>query len=290
MFFPKSPVRGINLLKLHGALDIFTFNNGEDLLKFRPEGDGVAAVFATLRAANEDLIYLEPDMPGGKARTINEITYSDNEGIMQFLRRSLLAGTHKFDDHHPQTLPKSMLKHFRVNLNFVTKLVCIGYGFGDQHVNNILGDWLKSSASRHLEIVAPGISVIPDFLRHMAPEVSLMNKGATDYLDAIAGINRPHSEQIEKEVARSLQQLGNQQSAKVMSQFLEAEFSQVYSEFIEGCKSLLLKSDRSPDSVIVEDAQALVRDLIGEVGASREGGVARLLALLKADNSNYWGA
>lgn len=272
MFFPKSPERGINLLKLHGALDIFTFNNGEDLLKLRPDGGSVAAVFATLRAANEDLIYLEPGLPGGKARTINEITYADNEGIMQFLRRSLLAGAHKFDDHHPQTLPKSMLKHFRDNLNFVTKLVCIGYGFGDQHVNKILGDWLRYSASRHLEIVAPGIAVIPDFLRHMAPQVSLMNKGATDYLDAIAGINRPHSEQIEKEVVGSLQQLGNQQSAKVMSQFLEAEFSQLYSELIERFKSLLLKSDRSPDSVIMEDAQALVRDLIGEVGASREGG------------------
>lgn len=34
MYFPNPPCRGIYLLKIHGALDVFTFNEGKDLLKF----------------------------------------------------------------------------------------------------------------------------------------------------------------------------------------------------------------------------------------------------------------
>jgi hypothetical protein len=36
MRFPNPFVKGIYLLKIHGSLDIFTFNNGKDLLKLLP--------------------------------------------------------------------------------------------------------------------------------------------------------------------------------------------------------------------------------------------------------------
>ena len=112
MYFPNPLEPGIYLLKIHGALDVFTFNDGKDLLKLLPNDEGLAGVTAMLRAANENLIYPVPGMPGGKAKAINGIAYADHEGEMQFLRRSLLAGAFKFDAKASQVLPKSMLKHF----------------------------------------------------------------------------------------------------------------------------------------------------------------------------------
>ena len=43
---------GSNLLKIHGALDIFTFNDGQDLLKLLPDAPGQNGVIDVLRAAN----------------------------------------------------------------------------------------------------------------------------------------------------------------------------------------------------------------------------------------------
>ncbi|HEV2174984.1 MAG TPA: hypothetical protein VGR71_15530, partial [Nitrospira sp.] len=77
MYFPNPFQEGIYLLKVHGALDVFTCNNGEDLLKLLPAGPGPRGLFKALRAANEQLIYLLPGMPGGRAKAVNEIAYAD---------------------------------------------------------------------------------------------------------------------------------------------------------------------------------------------------------------------
>ena len=123
-------------------------------------------------------------------KTTNEISYADDLGVMQFLRRSLLAGAYKFDARRTQVLPKSMLKHFRQNLNYVSTLACIGYGFGDLHINMVLREWLELSSDRQLEIVSPIVQDMPSFLLHLSPQVVITNSLATDYLDGNAGIVR----------------------------------------------------------------------------------------------------
>ncbi len=51
MFFPNPLKPGIYLLKVHGSLDSFTFNNGKDVLRLLPETQQPAAIFEMLRAA-----------------------------------------------------------------------------------------------------------------------------------------------------------------------------------------------------------------------------------------------
>ena len=58
---------GINLIKIHGALDIFTIDEGRDLIKLTPSGNGVAGVLQSLRAANEKLLYVDPQTLGGRS-------------------------------------------------------------------------------------------------------------------------------------------------------------------------------------------------------------------------------
>jgi hypothetical protein len=68
MYFPNPLQPGIYLLKVHGALDIFTFNNGEDMLKLLPDAPGIDGVIDVLRAANEDLFIQRPGFGGAVPR------------------------------------------------------------------------------------------------------------------------------------------------------------------------------------------------------------------------------
>jgi hypothetical protein len=198
MYFPNPLQPGIYLLKIRGALDVFTFNDGQDLLKLIPSEPGQDGVIDVLRAANDDLFYLLPGAPGGRAKAINENAYADDQGVMQFLRKSLLAGAFKFDAKGSQVLPKRMLKYFHENLNFVSTLVCIGYGFGDLHINAVLREWLEFSADRRLEIVNPSAIEVPPFLLHLSPQIVVTKSDATDYLASQAGIVRSLREKLEK--------------------------------------------------------------------------------------------
>jgi hypothetical protein len=74
---------GINLVKLHGALDLFTVRDGKDVIKLIPLGGTADAPINSLIIANEVLPYRPPN---GVYAT-NEIMYLDHAKEVQFLRR-----------------------------------------------------------------------------------------------------------------------------------------------------------------------------------------------------------
>lgn len=264
MHFPDPPQQGIYLLKIHGALDVFTFNDGHDLVKLAPGVSKVDDIIEVLRAANEELVYADPNFLGGNVNTINEITYADNTGEMQFLRRSLLAGAYKFDPRQHQVLPRGMLNAFRINLNFVTKLVCIGYGFGDQHINLVMREWLEFSRDRCIEIVNPGISHVPAFLQHLGPQVSLVSSDTTSYLDREAGIVRTPQEALEKRMMIASRKLGKERSEEMIRDLQKCESERITKEFaarlaelpvVDG--KLDLSGSGTPESLAVKWASEL---------------------------------
>ncbi len=197
---------GLNLIKLHGALDVFTIDEGRDLIKLTPSGKGVAGVLQSLRAANENLLYADPRMLGGKVKTTNEISYADDVGIMQFLRRTILAGAFKFDQQSTQVLPPAFLKQFKDYLLQVSHLVCLGYGFGDVHINKSLRQWLEFTGTRRIEIVAPGNKTCPTFLGHLADQVISVDAFATDYLERHALSPLSFRERAEKAILRQVRE------------------------------------------------------------------------------------
>lgn len=223
MRFPNPPCPGIYLLKLHGSLDIFVYNDNFDLIKILPEDDSPESVIESLRATNEELVYVDTHAHGGKVKALNEIAYADFEGEMQFLRRTLLSGAKKFHDQSSQVLPKSMLKHFASNINFLQCLICIGYGFGDQHINLIIKDWLEQSSERSIKIVSPRAGGVPDFLLHLAPQVELVASGATEFFDGLAGIERTEKELLGKKIFLATRRLGPEKSGKALEEFNRLE-------------------------------------------------------------------
>lgn len=204
---------GINLLKIHGALDIFAFRDGKDFIKLAPLMPTVAGVIEAMRAANEELLYVIPQPPHFVKAT-NEITYADETGEMQFLRRSLLAGAYKFSARRDQVMPQHFLTQFKTNINFVSTLACIGYGFGDDHINQVIRGWLEFSAGRRLEIVSPAIADIPPSLLHLSTQLTLIRSTATDYLDGVAGIVRSRRDTLEKRIGAYFRQSTDKEKAR----------------------------------------------------------------------------
>ena len=237
--FFRTGEMGINLLKLHGSLDVFAFRDGKDLLKLVSADSSVESVLETLRRANEELRYVDSDISSDVITSTNEIIYADETGVMQFLRRTLLAGAYKFENSSSQVLPDKLLDHFSWNLNYLTRLVCIGYGFGDSHINRIIQEWLAFSGDRRLTIVNPTAKGVPPTLQHLAPQIDLVPLDATKYLDQISGIARDPQD-ISLIHLRSMQYT----SPETMGQFanyLEEELLQVFERVAKWSHTLPMK-------------------------------------------------
>ena len=231
---------GINLLKIHGSLDIFTFRDGSDVLKLRPSGAGIQGVLASLCSANQELRYVDRWWPDGTVKAANEIIYADQSGEMQFLRRSILAGAYKFDSRHSQVIPNELLGHFRTYINFLTTLVCIGYSFGDQHINQVVREWLEFTSERRLIIVDPDAKRIPDGFLHMAQQVEIVTHDCTAYLDKVGSIGRTSLERAERRFGTWMRKNGPEASS-IFSDFLKQEKNHQIEKFIEFVKTLPMR-------------------------------------------------
>ena len=262
-FFNKGQT-GLNLLKIHGSLDVFTFRDGRDVLKLLPDGEGIQGVLSSLRIANQELRYVEPGWPGRVITAPNEIIYADESGEMQFLRRSLLAGAYKFDPRHSQVIPNEMLNYFKTNLNYLTTLVCIGYGFGDHHINQVIRDWLEFRCERHLTIVDPRARQIPNEFLHFAPQVDIVPSECTDYLDQLGGIVR---KPIEHAVRRfsAWKREKRAETDDTFRKFVQDERNRYVERAVEWAKKLPMRDGDIDLEALNATVEELSRAMIAEV-------------------------
>lgn len=169
---------GINIIKLHGALDIFGQNDELNYLKIKPlenNPESFAHQLQLINQVNQDIALRD-----GIGCT-NEIVYEDEKGEIQFLRKSLLSGAHKFTKKLSQIAPSEFLSLFKGNLNYADELICIGYSFGDRHIDDQIIEWMSFLGSRKLAIVNPTIATCPDKLKHLTGQVECMQIGASVY-------------------------------------------------------------------------------------------------------------
>lgn len=176
---------GINLLKLHGALDTFSLDGGRDLLRIKPAEDTFDAIIDALQIANEGLLdaTLAARLIPDALAVSNQIPWVDDQGALRLLGRTLRAGAARLTDPFPQLMHRRRLEYFRGSLARVERLVAIGYSLADADVNEILLDWLASAAPRRLEVVRPGAMSLPAWLAAHADQVELTAASATTYLE-----------------------------------------------------------------------------------------------------------
>jgi hypothetical protein len=134
-----------------------------------------------------------------QTRGVNELFVNDSSGELQFLRRSLLSGGHKFKGKFEQIAPIALFDAFKSRINNVQELVVIGYGFGDEHVNEVMLKWLSNS-NNQLTISNPSCEEVPDFLKVYQAQVQIVKKGLTDYLLSVD----PSKDTLEKRAQREL--------------------------------------------------------------------------------------
>ena len=235
--FYRSGEPGVNLLKIHGSLDEFAFNDGQDLLKLSPLGVGTQGVIAALESANDDVHYSDPGWPGGIVKGTNEIIYKDNDGSMQFLRRTPLIGAFKFEKQTNQIVPNELLTRFNNNLAQLSEWVSIGYGFSDHHINQSIRSWLEQSSQRIFRMVDPAIKYTPSMFLHLSPQIEIINLQATDYLDRSAGIVRS-PKQVRERRLTDWQRKHYKDKDVIFGQYMNQLRSDWMDKFVDWLKSL----------------------------------------------------
>lgn len=193
---------------------------------------------SVLKDVNDEVRYIDPRWPGRVVKTSNEIAYEDNQGDMQFLRRTPLAGAFKFQGRFSQTVPKELLTYFTLSLGYLSQLICIGYAFGDQHVNQAIRDWLEIESGRRLKIVNPSIERIPAEFFHLTPQIELVKMAATDYLDHTAGIIRTQSDVVERQFADLLRKKDRDEVNMMIEQHMNQLVDGVTKRMVEWVKTL----------------------------------------------------
>ncbi|WP_288129835.1 SIR2 family protein [Microbulbifer sp.] len=175
--FFNSNEHGANLIKLHGSLDVFAAEDKNLFLKSYGESSFVGSNYAEIRKIEDrNLEILQRD----GVRATNELYANDRSGELQFLRRSLLSGAHKFKGQFDQIIPVSLLEFFTQQLKATDHLTVIGYSFGDEHINVVLEKWLECK-SKTIEIYDPYRSNIPDGFSDHKDQFTLIKGGLTDY-------------------------------------------------------------------------------------------------------------
>jgi hypothetical protein len=180
-FFPADGL-GVNLIKLHGSLDVFAVEDKNLFLKCTPPAhDPIGGHIREVMRVEAHSIEVCKRI---EMRATGELIVTDHDGRMQFLRRSLLSGAHKFKGTFDQIAPLAFLEEFKRRITTVTELDVIGYGFGDLHINQVLEQWLNTPYVS-LNIYDPHRSSIPPTLSAAADKIRILNLGLTGYLKSV---------------------------------------------------------------------------------------------------------
>lgn len=169
---------GVNLIKLHGSLDMFAVEDKNIYIKCAPPLDApIGGHVQEIRKIENHSLELSQRLG---IRTVGELDVTDKDGVLQFLRRSLLSGAHKFKGTFDQIAPVAFFEEFKKRMCTITELDVIGYGFGDTHINEVIQKWLETP-NVSMNIYDPYCKSIPSFLDGASGEICIFNFGLTDY-------------------------------------------------------------------------------------------------------------
>lgn len=171
--------RGINLVKLHGSLDVFGYDDLKSYVRLAPTSPGADGWVESLQSADRDLHALET---GRAFRVTNEICTRDAAGVIQFLQRTNVVGALKFDRQMSHTAPAEFLAFFGRKLDDFDELAVIGYGWGDAHVNRPIEQWLARRPDARLVVVNP--AGLPAGMEHLADRCDVRQVPAAEYVSA----------------------------------------------------------------------------------------------------------
>lgn len=155
--------RGVNLIKLHGGINEFTFNDDSKVLQVAlGTGDTEATYLMKTNSVINDLGYF---IDGSRVRIHSEIAVSNMRGEMGFLRQSILTGGYKYSETFDPKPGEEKIRLIDEVLGIVDEIMVIGYGFADEHVNLRLYNAMLMNSDLAVVIVDPFRTEIPYTLK-----------------------------------------------------------------------------------------------------------------------------
>ena len=148
--------KGINILKIHGGLNEY-FQGDEKSGRYR--------LFFSTNNCRNSLEYLnkleqfihEPHyyINGCKPNIGGEICVSNFDGIMQFMKPSILTGSKKYHTTLSNHQHEEKIELFSSGLEKIDELYIIGYSFGDKHINHRISHAMHLNDKLKVTIVNP---------------------------------------------------------------------------------------------------------------------------------------
>lgn len=177
--------RGVNLLKLHGGINEFFYDNDSKNLHISFEE--IETPQSYLNKTHKALHELKYYINGQEAKTGGEITVSDFEGKMKFLKYSILTGGYKYSETFDPKPGEEKLQLMDEILKSVDELTVVGYGFGDDHVNLRLYNSMLLNKNLSMMIVDPYISNVPAVLKpfNYNQRVRMTRTGGAEFLSYV---------------------------------------------------------------------------------------------------------
>jgi len=154
-------IPGFNLIKLHGGLSEFTYQDGTLLCNLHldmPSSLQLAQNFLLYRR----MAYYENSEPVvmGQDRAISDVS-----GKFDLISKSMLTGGRKYSDTSKIKEGEEKLQILEEVLRELNELTIIGYGFGDEHINFRLSNAMLLNPKLRIMIVDPFRSEMPPCLR-----------------------------------------------------------------------------------------------------------------------------
>ena len=154
---------GVNLIKLHGGVNEFFFSDEKSRLNISSKL--VKNSWEYLLEV-EKVLYGMHYMIGEKRVDISdEIVISDNDGVMQFLKPSILSGGNKYSETINLKEKEEKMELFSQVLQNLDELTIIGYSYADKHINHRIQQAMYTNKKLKLVFVDPCLDKNPELFR-----------------------------------------------------------------------------------------------------------------------------
>lgn len=155
--------RGVNIIKIHGALNEFTYNDDKNIIHIDISQDDTPASYLNKLGLviNKMKYYIdnnEVNIGGG------ELAVSDMQGEMQFFRRSILTGGCKYSKTFDPKPGEEKISLTEQVIKQLDELTVIGYSFCDKHINLRLYNAMLLNERLKITIVDPFYEKVPESL------------------------------------------------------------------------------------------------------------------------------
>jgi hypothetical protein len=155
--------RGVNLIKLHGAINEFMYGDNKYILHIQPDINETPISY--LNRTNKVLNEMSYSVNGIPPYVVGELVVCSMKGEANFLSKSLLIGGYKYSETFDPKPGEEKIRLMEEVLSYVDELTIIGYGFGDKHVNDRLYNAMLLNQKLSIWIIDPYRTKIPDALK-----------------------------------------------------------------------------------------------------------------------------